>query len=100
MLIGWLPGDEGGGRPPAIDPRPPAPIDDDPWDQWREADAVIWHVWRTSGDERVCPVCGPLAGIEFRSDAGPVPPLHGNCRCRREVSRVEWVLRGPGRSIG
>ena len=86
--IGWDPGDGGGVvDPPAPDPR------DDPWERWREAFPVIWEVWRTRGDERVCPICGPLAGREFQAGAGPMPPLHTNCRCTRETTRVEWVLR-------
>lgn len=98
MAIGLLPGDRGGdtepkpigATPPRTTPRPP---DADPWDRWREAAPVVWETWWTSGDERVCPICGPLAGIEFRGGEGPAPPLHANCRCRREVSRVEWILR-------
>jgi hypothetical protein len=102
MPVGWLPGDggDGGRRPPSPPPRPPrvpprapdTPLEE-PWDRWREAIPVIWQVWRTNGDERVCPICGPLAGLEFLAGEGPQPPLHPNCRCEREVSRVEWVLR-------
>jgi hypothetical protein len=99
MPIGWLP-DEGYDRPPGTaprppgpDPRPPDPPEDDRWDRWREAYPVIWEIWRTSGDERVCPICGPLAGLEYQVGEGPLPPLHGNCRCVRVTSRVEWRLR-------
>lgn len=106
MAIGLLPGDRGGGRRPREEPRPPLgeprspalpPRSHDPgeeaWERWREAYPVVFEVWRTSGDERVCPVCGPLAGLEYEAGAGPLPPLHGNCRCVREASRVEWRLR-------
>jgi hypothetical protein len=99
MPIGWLPGDGGGAtpaRPPQVGPRPPDPQPDDAWDRWREAVPLIWERWQTRGDERVCPICGPLAGMEFPGGAGPTPPLHPNCRCQREVSRVEWVMREVG----
>lgn len=100
MPIGWLPGDgdddRGSRRPPrSPDPRPPGPEPDrdDGWERWREAYPVIFEIWRTTADERVCPVCGPLAGLEFRAGEGPQPPLHLNCRCQRVQSRVEWRLR-------
>ena len=91
--IGWDPGDGGGViNPPPLEPHPPDSRED-AWERWREAYPVIWETWRTSGDERVCPVCGPLAGLEYQAGAGPMPPLHANCRCIRETARVEWVLR-------
>lgn len=91
MAIGSVP--EGrGGRRPREDPRPPDPVDD-PWERWREAYPVIFEVWRTNEDERVCPICGPFAGLEFQAGDGPTPPLHANCRCVRETRRVEWRLR-------
>jgi hypothetical protein len=93
MPIGWDPGDGGGViDPPRAELQPPDPRDDS-WERWREAYPVIWETWRTSGDERVCPICGPLAGLEFKAGDGPMPPLHTNCRCTRETTRVEWVLR-------
>ena len=58
-----------------------------------EIDVIVWTVWRTAADERVCPVCGPLAGSEWPSDTGPQPPAHPNCRCQRLVSRVELRVR-------
>lgn len=99
MPIGWLPGDGGGEtptRPPQVGPRPPEPPPDAAWERWRTAVPITWERWHTRGDERVCPICGPLGGLEFPGDAGPLPPLHPNCRCHREVSRVEWVLREAG----
>lgn len=69
------------------------PDRDDSWDRWREAYPVIFQLWRTNGDERVCPVCGPLAGREFEAGVGPEPPLHVNCRCQRVQSRIEWRMR-------
>ncbi len=35
---------------------------------------------------RVCPECGPLDGIVWPEDAGPMPPLHVNCRCSRQYA--------------
>lgn len=55
---------------------------------------VVWSVWRTAEDERVCPTCGPLDGARWPEGEGPVPPLHRGCRCAREVDGVEWGSRG------
>jgi hypothetical protein len=49
--------------------------------------------WVTGADERVCPECGPLAGMTWLAGEGPLPPLHVNCRCRREAAGVEWRSR-------
>ena len=94
--VGLDPGDRGvpirpEPRPPRQPPNPPP--EDDPWNRWREATPIIWQVWRTSGDERVCPICGPLNGLEFAADTGPMPPLHINCRCQRLYAHTEWRLR-------
>lgn len=47
---------------------------------WRSA-GVERYRWNTSGDERVCPQCGPLDGVTYRVGRGPEPPLHPRCRC-------------------
>lgn len=55
--------------------------------------------WMTGRDERVCPACGPLHGVEvvlggtWETALGPVdgPPLHPNCRCGTALA-----LRRPG----
>ena len=45
------------------------------------------YVFRTAGDDRVCPICAPLEGTIY-NDASEIdfgldnPPVHGNCRCR------------------
>ena len=49
--------------------------------------------WVTAGDERTCPECAPLHGHTWREGAGPTPPLHVNCRCRREHALTEWQRR-------
>lgn len=53
---------------------------------WRESGVIERREWRTSNDEIVCPICGPLAG-EVRgldeSFSGGIdnPPAHPRCRC-------------------
>lgn len=37
--------------------------------------------WMTMGDERTCPVCGPLNGKTFPVDKFPGQPAHPFCRC-------------------
>jgi len=42
--------------------------------------------FRTSADERVCPICGPRAGTRTdvqnpNFDGYGIPPLHVRCRC-------------------
>ena len=58
-------------------------------------------IWRTSIDDRVCPICIPLEGIKrevggtFPTPTGPVegPPAHVGCRCfMEEVIPSNWVL--------
>ena len=41
--------------------------------------------WRTSEDERVCPLCGPRADQAIMD--GQYPPIHPRCRC--------WVTHEP-----
>jgi len=55
--------------------------------------SVLWTQWQTAADERVCPECGPLDGLAWPEDEGPQPPLHVNCRCRREQVFVTWMSR-------
>lgn len=38
--------------------------------------------WLTAHDDRLCPRCQPLDGVQFRVDSRHErPPLHPNCRC-------------------
>ena len=53
--------------------------------------------WLTMGDERVCPVCGPLDGKVFPLDRFPRQPAHSNCRCS---SMAAWPLTICGGTLG
>ena len=60
----------------------------------QDVDLAVSHEWTTAGDDRVCPVCKPLNGVNFTIDEmrdstfdldGQTwqlkPPAHPNCRC-------------------
>lgn len=47
---------------------------------WQASNVVSGMVWKTSNDELVCPICGPLADTDVTFD-GNLPPAHPNCRC-------------------
>ena len=44
------------------------------------------YIFRTEGDDKVCPICEPLAGEIMKESDGTVvfPPFHDNCRCMLE----------------
>lgn len=50
---------------------------------WDDATVERW-VWNAVLDERTCPICTPLDGLEEmnRDDFPYSPPVHPNCRCR------------------
>ena len=54
---------------------------------YRESGVVTEWEWRTAADERVCPICGPLAGKRRKLSGEPfsvgidAPPAHPRCRC-------------------
>lgn len=48
---------------------------------WKASGVVQALQWKTSNDERVCPVCGPLADSELAMDSSNLPPAHPRCRC-------------------
>lgn len=48
---------------------------------WQESGLVDAMRWMTTQDERVCRICGPLAGKELPLDSDEIPPAHVNCRC-------------------
>jgi hypothetical protein len=39
---------------------------------WQATGVVRSMQWTTANDERVCPICGPLGGLEFGED-GTIP---------------------------
>ena len=111
MPIGFDPGDGGytTPAPPAnegsagLDPwghaPEPAPEDEAAgyW-AWVEVEQeevyeVVFTVWATAGDGKVCPECGPLDGEAWEEGDGPSPPLHPNCRCERVYGWSEWRTR-------
>jgi SPP1 gp7 family putative phage head morphogenesis protein len=52
---------------------------------WRESRVIREMRWRTSADERVCEICGPLegqtTGIDGEFEGRTFPPAHPRCRC-------------------
>ena len=50
----------------------------------RKQGAAITSLWRTSEDERVCPICRPLDGEDqhlWSQKFSMGPPAHPRCRC-------------------
>ncbi len=45
--------------------------------------------WMTMGDERTCPVCGPLDGQTYLIEKFPQQPAHPHCRC---TNMVAWPM--------
>lgn len=59
-------------------------------DQLRAMGMDMEAVWHTSGDEKVCPICGPLSDKPedvWLSEFPDGPPAHVNCRCTLGVRR-------------
>ena len=67
------------------------------------------RVWATAADERMCPVCGELEGLEIgmegeydfsrvnsRLPSGPTPPAHPNCRCAVDYREIAPSIEIPG----
>ena len=67
------------------------------------------RVWATAADERMCPVCGELEGVEIgmegeydfsrvnsRLPSGPTPPAHPNCRCAVDYREIAPPYYGDG----
>lgn len=52
-------------------------------DELRRGGLGLERIWRTSNDERVCPICGPLEDRRESEgwDGMDGPPAHVNCRC-------------------
>lgn len=75
-------------RPPGFDPTP-----EQARDLVDDLIPTVVHMWTTAYDDRVCPVCGPLAGVLFSEHMGPFPPLHNNCRCVRVYHHTDYSRR-------
>jgi hypothetical protein len=72
-------------------------------ESWRQAqrDGLLGpHAvkeWITTPDERLCPLCAPMDGVQvrlkepFQTPEGPVqgPPLHPQCRCAQAVTEPD-----------
>lgn len=57
----------------------------------RGAGVEMTRIHNTSGDERVCPICGPLEGQPesvWASEYPTGPPLHVGCRCWLTLSTM------------
>jgi len=59
---------------------------------------ILEKIWRTSLDERVCPICAPIEGEKQAINANfsigsDIPPAHVSCRCyMEEVIPQDWIL--------
>lgn len=73
---------------------------------WEQAERLgqvsgVFKMWITAQDDRVCPICSPLNGVEVRAEDNYVHPLsgrsyprpgiwaHPKCRCGEVISRAE-----------
>lgn len=57
---------------------------------WKASKIVSGWTWKTSLDEAVCPICGPLHNTKHKLGASYAPPdPHPNCRCYAEA-----ILKG------
>lgn len=59
---------------------------------------IVYTIWRTSRDERVCPICAPLHGVKAKigklfDGEHDGPPAHVSCRCYlEEVIPDGWYI--------
>ena len=55
--------------------------------------SLFWEIYLTRKDEAVCGECSQYDDQIYKTDMGPMPPLHPHCRCRREFiepDSPEW----------
>lgn len=60
---------------------------------------IVWEMWVSASDERVCAACAARNGQLYRQGEGPHPPVHPFCRCKRVpafVQTVEDPASAPG----
>jgi len=62
---------------------------------YRESGVVSAIQWRTSNDERVCPICGPLGGVTF-VDGVAQPVSQGQQKDVGQRSSLDGVFTHPG----
>lgn len=53
-------------------------------------DVVKGWKWITAGDNKVCMLCLPLHGRQFKLGDGPPTPRHPKCRCCRCPVSISW----------
>lgn len=62
---------------------------------WQESGVVRQMRWNTVNDERVCPICGPLGGLEFGED-GTLPGSIGQQLANGIVTELGEPFVHPG----
>jgi hypothetical protein len=56
-------------------------------------DMFPYVTWRTAGDEKVCKICGPREGINYRlEEIEDRFPAHIHCRCRLDPVPVGDIM--------
>ena len=59
--------------------------------QTMEANKVKQYQWRSTLDARTCETCASLSNQVYDVGAGPLPPIHPQCRCQIvEILDPEW----------
>ncbi len=65
----------------------------DAFEQLGVEEVGVMAEWATAGDDRVCPMCGPLEGLILSvKEARDLIPRHPNCRC-------SWIPANVGESL-
>lgn len=62
---------------------------------WQQTGVVRAMRWNTANDERVCPICGPLGGLEFGED-GTIPGTIGQQLADGVVTELGQPFMHPG----
>ena len=60
----------------------------------QNADIIKGWIWQTMGDNKVCPLCLPLHGREFKLGEGPKQPRHPMCRCASRPKTITFREMG------
>lgn len=60
---------------------------------WQSTGFISMMSYRTSVDDRVCPICSPLEDVEMPLNDNRAPPRHPRCRCwLQPIVNVDAVL--------